>query len=351
MLSSLLDSFKSFSKSISHDTTISSPNPIKFIEDALFCTSPLALSYTGPDQKWIIRQHLISLFQDFPSLKPSVGVFTHNDGTEVKLLNANGELPVSQNAPSVPLTIWVHEFYPQMAPIVYLDLANSVYPIYENHPFADSSGATVSSYLKNWQFTKSNLSGLVHNLIKLFSHNHPFYYSGSSSCAHPSIVSKMEAMDRLAGTIYYDMAAIRAKTEEEIENLSALQVELEKRAEAVKNLVLGLEQERKSLKERTKELCDESDKVLNWLRVYDGGSGFPMDDAFESLDGKSEIMVECLAADLAMEDLMYALDEAVEQEVVGFEVYMKQVRVLAREQFWHRAKMVKIEKLKGFLFV
>lgn len=333
---------------------ISSPNPIKFIEDALFCASPHALSYSDPDQKWIIREHLISLFQDFPSLKPSIGVFTHNDGNDVKLLNANGELRVSHHAPPVPLTIWVHEFYPHMAPIVYINLENSVYPIYENHPFADSSGATTSSYLKNWHFTKSNLSGLAHNLIKLFSHNHPFYYSGrASSSAHPSTVSKMEAMDRLACSIYSDMAAITAKTQEEIENLSSLQVELQKRAEAVEILMTVLEREERNLKGRTKELCEESDKLLNWLKVYDQGSSyfFPIDDAFESLDGKSEIMLECSAADSAVEDLMYKLDKTVEEGVVSFDVYMKQVRVWAREQFYYRAKMEKIESSKGFLFV
>ncbi|KAG8389280.1 hypothetical protein BUALT_Bualt02G0212500 [Buddleja alternifolia] len=328
----------------------SSLNPIRFIEDALFCTGPLALSYADPDQKWIIRQHLVSLFQNYPSLKPSIGFFTHNDGTEVKLLNANGELPASHLAPPVPLTIWIHEFYPQMAPVVYVDSGSSMYPIYQNHPFVDSSGATTSSYLKIWQFTRCNLSDLVHNLIKLFAYNHPFYYSESSSLTHPSLVSKTEAMDRVACMLYYDVAAIRAKSEEEIENLTTIQIELQKRTDSVNNLILDLDQERRSLKGRVNELCDESDKVLNWLKVYDKGSVW-IDDVFETLDRKSEIIMECLAADYAMEDLMYVLDKAFKEGVVSFEVYMKKVRILAREQFLHRATVVEIERPKDFLSV
>ncbi|KAK6141482.1 hypothetical protein DH2020_024780 [Rehmannia glutinosa] len=253
--------------------------------------------------------------------------------------------------PTVPITIWIHELYPQMAPIVYINLSDSAYPIYENHPFSDSSGLTISPYLKNWQFSKCDLSGLVRNLIRLFSHSHPFYYSDNSPIgSHPSMVSKTEAIDRLAGMIYTDAAAIGARNEEEIENLSRIQVELKKRGEDVVDLVRELERERESLKERTMELCDEGDRVLSWLKVYDDvGFGFPVEDAFGCLDRKSEIMVECLAGDLALEDLMFALDEAVEKGVLGFGDYMKKVRVLAREQFLHRAKMIPLEPLLPIL--
>ncbi|PIN12842.1 Vacuolar sorting protein/ubiquitin receptor VPS23 [Handroanthus impetiginosus] len=322
---------------------------IKFIDDALFCATPFALSYTDPDQKWIIRQHLNSLFRDFASLEPSIGIFTHNDGSEVKLLNANGELTVSRQAPPVPLTIWVHEFYPQMAPIVYVNLENCMYPVYENHPFVDYSGAIISSYLSNWNLTKCNLSDLVHNLIKLFSHNHPFYYTGSSNFTHQSIVSKMEAMDRLVCMIYYDMAANSAKTQEEIQNLWGIQGELEKRKEDIRVLIGGLGEERRRLKRRTEELSEECDELLNWLRVYERGSVFAIDDAFEALDEESESVLERLAADLGLEDLIYALDKAVEEGALTFEVYMKHIRVLAREQFLCRAKMAKIERARDFL--
>ncbi|KAL8548122.1 hypothetical protein ACS0TY_007439 [Phlomoides rotata] len=348
MLSSLINSFKSLSKSISSDMSISSPNPTKFIEDALFCASQFALSYTDPDQKWIIRQHLISLFQDYPSLKPSVAVFTHNDGTEVKLLNANGELRLSHGDAPVPLTIWVHEFYPHMAPIVFI---NSGHPIHEDYPFADSSGATASSYLTNWHFTKSNLSGLARNLVKLFSHNHPFHYSGRySGWAHPSTVSKMEAMDRLSCSIYYDAAAIAAETHGEIDKLYGVEFELKKRAEAVEIVVSEIELEKRRLKVRTLQLWEECDKVSNWLKVYGEGNsgGFAIDDVFEGVDEESKIQLECTAADMAVEDLIYKMDKAVEEGVLSFDVYLRQVRIFAREQFFHREKAKKSEIEKRY---
>lgn len=329
--------------------SISSPNPIKFVEDALFCASPFALAYTDPDQKWIIRQHLISLFQDYPSLKPSVAVFTHNDGTDVKLLNANGELRLSHGDVPVPLTIWVNEFYPHMAPIVFIN--NSDRPICENYPFADSSGATTSSYLTNWHFTKSDLSGLARNLVRLFSHNHPFHYSGRySGWAHPSTVSKMEAMDRLVCSISYDAAAIAAENREEIEKLYAVEFELKRRAEAVKNVVSEIEIEKRRLKVRTLQLWEECDKVMNWLKVYsEENSGvYAIDDVFEGVDEESKIKLECTAADMAAEDVMYKMDKAVEEGVLGFDVYLRQVRIFAREQFFHRYKIEKLYRGSSF---
>lgn len=325
--------------------SISFDNSIRYIEDALFCTGPMALSYTDPDQKWIIREHFISIFQDFPSFKPSTGTFTHNDGTDVTLLNANGELCVSQDAPPVPLTIWIHELYPQIAPMVYVDSRNSMYPIYHDHPFVESSGATTSSYLENWLSSKCDLSDLVRNLTKLFSYNHPFYYSGVHACAHPSMVSKMEAMDRLKCAIFYDMKTITAKNEEEMMNLSALHAELERRGEVMDTGIFELELEKKCLSGRTKELDDERDRLLNWLQFNDKNYVLngEIDDIFEGLDYKSNLLIDLGANDLAIEDLMYALDKAVEEGVVSFEVYIKQVRILAREQFFCRAKKNKIE--------
>ncbi|KAL2510749.1 Ubiquitin-conjugating enzyme/RWD-like protein [Abeliophyllum distichum] len=315
---------------------------IKFIEDALFCTNQFGLSYSDPDQKWIIRDHLISLLQDFSFLKPSVDIFTHNNGTEVKLLNANGEIRVSENKPLIPLTIWLHEFYPQVPPIVYVS-PSSVHLISQNHPFVDSSGVISSSYLENWKFPRCSLSDLVRNLIKLFSHNHPLHYSSSSSSSsssHPSLVSKMEAMDRLVCNLYYDMLAFRSKTDQEIEYFSALQAEMINRVDVADSTIIGLEHERENLIKGIKELGDESDKLLNWLKVYDKNWDNIL-DAFEVSDKKSEILLDCKAADYAIEDLIYALDKAVENGAISFEIYIKQVRILAREQFLHRARELK----------
>ena len=61
-----------------------------------------------------------TLLQDYPTLNPSIDTFIHNDGTTVNLLNANGYLFVSHSSPPIAITIWLHENYPYMAPIVFV---------------------------------------------------------------------------------------------------------------------------------------------------------------------------------------------------------------------------------------
>ncbi|XP_016509012.1 protein ELC-like [Nicotiana tabacum] len=321
------------------------PSSVQFIDAALSCTSPpFAPPYTDPNQICIIRRHLISLLQNYPSFRPSIDTFTHDDGNTANLLNANGELQVSSSTPAIPLTIWLHESYPFMAPIVLVSL-NTAYPIYDNHPFVGSSGSISSFYLVNWKYPGCNLSDLVHNLIKIFSHNHPFYYSAlSANSFHPSLASKREAVDRLSCTLHYDMTELLSKTLEQVEELSTLREQMVRRAIIAEISVDEHKSEMSELKERVKILTDEADKLSSWLRVNDQSSfsEHPIEDAFEATDENSKALLECLVADRATEDLIYSLNKVVEQGVVNLSTYLKQVRLLARDQFFGRAKLVKM---------
>ncbi|CAL5427553.1 unnamed protein product [Camellia sinensis] len=318
-------------KDLHHSADMALQSSIRFIDSALFSTGPFALSYYDPDQKWLIRSHFISLLQNFPSLRPSTDTFTHNDGANANLLNATGDLLVSPSTPVVPITIWVHENYPHMAPIVLVS-SNTMYPIHQDHPFIDPSGLTTLPYLQNWLHPRSNLLNLVHNLVNLFSYNHPFYNSN---------VLKMEAMDKLSCSLVYDTVAFNAETEEELERLSTLQGELVKRFDVATGMIIGLEDEKMDLERRVTEMTEEADVLMNWLRVHDKNWD-EMGDEFEAVGEESRAVLDCLAKERALEDLIYALDKAVEQGVVSFDIYIGQVRKLAREQFLHRALVVKL---------
>ncbi|KAI6684250.1 hypothetical protein NL676_030163 [Syzygium grande] len=330
---------------------MASQSSIQFIEAALRCTGPFELSYTDPNQKWHIRKDMLSLLQDFPNLSPSMNTYNHNDGTIVNLLNAYGTIHVSSSSPQVPLTIWLHENYPYTAPIVIVGLPD-VGPsptIHHNHPFVDPSGFTASPYIQTWQFPRCNLKDLVHNLVKIFSCDHPFSDSPTSSpFTHPSIASKKEALDRLAGMLHYDMTALRSKTDEEIEELLALQQEIVQRIAIVTTIVQGLERERWELRDRVVRLAEEADVLINWLKVHNpkraaATGDDSIDDVFEGVDEESQSWLHCLAVDRSIEDTIDALDEAAAEGIVNVETYLRQVRNLAREQFLHRDVVVKFE--------
>lgn len=342
-----MDYFKSLAHELFSTNFETPPSSIQFIDAALSCTSPhFAPSYTDPNQKRIIRRHLISLLQDYVSFKPSIDAFMHDDGTSVNLLNASGELQVSSSTPAIPLTIWLHESYPFVAPIVLMS-TNTTYPIYENHPFVDSSSGTISTfYLVDWKYPGCNLSDLMHNLVNIFSHNHPFYYTSSSdNFFHPSLASRREAVDRLSCTLHYDMTELLSNIHEEVEDLSSLREQVVRRAIVAEFSVDENENERTELKERVQILTEEADKLSSWLKDNDQDPFSPHEideDAFEATDEDSKTLLDCLAADRATEELMYSLDKAVEQGVMTFGAYIKQVRLLAKEQFFGRAKLEKM---------
>ncbi|KAG5250538.1 protein ELC [Salix suchowensis] len=337
--------------SISISPLMPSSSLIEFIDTALSCTSDFALSYSDSKQKWLIRKHLLSLIQDYPTFTLSTDTFFHDDGTTVNLLQATGHLHVANHTPSIPLTIWIHENYPLMPPMVYV-LSYSTSSIHQDHPFVHSSGATSSPYLQTWEFPRCNLTELVHNLVRIFSRDHPFVYSPAASFTHPSLTSKMEALDRLSGMLHYDTIVLLAQTGDEMEDLYNLQPEMVKRNDIVASMIVELEHERMNLTHKVKNLMNQADVLVNWLRVNDAKShGKKLEDddiAFVAGDEDSRLLIESLATDRAIEDSMYALDKAVEQGVVSFDAYLKQVRMLAREQFFLRAKLVKLRDPLAF---
>lgn len=332
---------------------MTSPPSVEIINNAMFCNTVHALAYTDTHQKWLIRKHLLSLHIEFSSLSPSVAMFTHNDGTMVNLLKAEGYLHISQYLPSIHVSIWIHEHYPHKPPIVQVtSKSNPTYPIRPNHPFVDPSGVTTSSYLHTWGPFGHDLLGLAYSLVKIFSLDHPFYFASAPTLSHPSYMSKTDCMDRLWWMLHYDMMTLRETTNDEVENLTILQADMSMRVDITTSIIIGLDHERVNLKQRVKEITDESDILINWLAVnkvnLSVAMGGKVEDAFECIDTYSHLALELLAEDQALEDLMYALEKALEKGVIRYEHYMKQVRSLARHQFFFRAKIERLKEVKIF---
>ncbi|OVA05361.1 Steadiness box [Macleaya cordata] len=108
--------------------------------------------------------------------------------------------------------------------------------------------------------------------------------------------------------------------------------------------MLGIEYERSSLKQRVMEMTEEADVLMNWLRVHDRKSiisnvNEEVEEKFEAADEESGKILECLAAEEAIEDVVYALDKAMVEGVVSLGDYLKQVRSLSRDQFFYKAML------------
>ncbi|KAM7255809.1 hypothetical protein ACFE04_011550 [Oxalis oulophora] len=77
-----------------HDAAApNSQQTLQFLSFVLSQRGPSSLPYTE-DTKWLIRQHLLSLTQTYPSLEPKTTTFTHNDGRCINLLQADCTIPM-----------------------------------------------------------------------------------------------------------------------------------------------------------------------------------------------------------------------------------------------------------------
>ncbi|WOK91556.1 protein ELC-like [Canna indica] len=325
---------------------VSSSSSTRFINAALQTTGEKALSYIHGQLKWLIGDHLVSLLDEFPTLSAHCETFTDEDGADSLLLQAHGSLPISSSMPHVIVTIWLLQAYPFTPPRVFI-FPTAKQAILPDHPFVEPSGLVSSPYLEEWLYPKSNLRDLARNLVKIFKFCHP-YSSGAASASfgETSFASKREAIDRLFARLHSDTKQLQAQTEADIERLGNTQAVLRDRARVIKWGLRELEGEERALKKAVEEKVDEADMLSTWLRLHGTNSLLASSlsdevEGFEPVDERGRCLLEEEAAVLAIDEVVYALDGALETGVLDFRTYIKQVRGLAREQFFPEALLNK----------
>ncbi|XP_010915957.1 protein ELC-like [Elaeis guineensis] len=287
-----------------------------------------ALPY-AEDDRWLIRHHLVSMIDAFPSLRPSVATFTYNDGRNAILLRSEGTIPTSGG--HLPVSIWLLEPYPHVPPAVFLSPVRGTL-IRPGHAHVDPSGAVDATYLRSWRFPASNLAELVHSLSLLFSLDPPL-------CTNPKPKNEPVEVKWILEKVQRDLAGREA----EMEVLLGVQAELKRRKQAIARGTRELEEERDNSEQELQVIRMNTDVMESWAWETKGkirrwkGRAVGFDDVFEPSDVNSRQMMECTAMDLALEDTIYALDRAATEGCVPSQVYLKHVRALSREQFFHRS--------------
>ncbi|GLJ26629.1 hypothetical protein SUGI_0517690 [Cryptomeria japonica] len=393
----------------------STHSSVQFLNSVLSQRGPSALPY-DEDVKWLIRQHLVSVIQEFPSLQAKTAMFSHNDGRTVNLLQAEGTVPMyyQEVMYNIPVIIWLLESYPRQAPCVYVTPTRDMI-IKRGHPHVNASGMVSIHYLQAWVFPSSNLADLVRNLSLLFGQDPPLYTKQSApqsrpspsppphtaqsvhmnpiqsphmaptSLPHgpnpnaqgtlvrppvpaprggylynnhrlppspqrpphmedPSEVFKRNAINKLVEMLHNDMAELRKKTEEEMDGLFNTQAVLRQREEQLESGLREMQEEKEGLEQQLQLILTNTDVLETWLRTNEDKKkdAIDIDDVFEPCDTLSKQMLESTAADLAIEDILYSLDKAVQEGVIPVDAYLKNVRALSREQFFHRATAAKV---------
>lgn len=369
----------------------------QFLSNVLSQRGPSSLPYSE-DVKWLIRQHLVSLTETCPSLQPKTATFTHNDGRIVNLLQSDGTVPmVYQDVTyNIPVIIWLMESYPRHAPLVFVNPTRDMI-IKRQHPFVNPSGIVSIPYLSNWVCPSSNLVDLAGNLSHFFSRDPPLYsqrrpnsnpnpnpnpnphpppgtsFSSSGSTRHaipprmyppspygsggggvgrimddPSEVYKRNAIDNLVGKLHSDIEKLRKVREADMDGLFSAQGVLRRREKELRKGVTEMLDEKEGLEQQLQMVLMNTDVLEGWVRDNEaklkkiGNVNVDVDEASEPCDSLSKQMSDCTALDLAMEDVIYSLDKAIQDRTIPFDQYLRNVRLLSREQFIHRAMASKV---------
>ncbi|EPS63144.1 hypothetical protein M569_11641 [Genlisea aurea] len=369
----------------------------QFLSSVLSQRGPAALPY-AEDVKWHIRQHLVHLTEAHPSLQPKTAVFTHNDGRTVNLLQADGTIPMLYQGVTynIPVIIWLMESYPTHAPLVFVNPTRDMI-IKRPHPFVSPNGVVSIPYIHSWVFPASNLVELVRNLSSFFARDPPLYSqrkpstssaspspspsytslnssmgsrpaatpprgyppsqtpppygSGRTMVEDPAEVFKRNAINKLVESLTDHVRELRRSREEEMEGLFAVQAVLRTREEELRKGLKEMQDEKEALEQQLQTVLMNGDILEGWLRDNKGKSDDAAttsspEEAFETCDSLSKQMLDCTASDLAVEDTIYGLDRAVQEGAVPFDQYLRNVRLLSREQFFHRATASKVRAVQ-----
>ncbi|XP_042474674.1 protein ELC-like [Zingiber officinale] len=303
-----------------------SPAVHQFLTAALSHRGPAALPYAD-DARWTIHHHLAALSHAFPSLRLDAGSFTHNDGRAAFLLRAEGPLPLAAASSAVAgihVTMWLLEDYPCAPPAVFLTFPPGT-AVKRRHPLVDPCGAVSVPYLREWLFPYHNLVDLAGSLARLFSQDPPFAASPRDLTAD------------VAKKALLDLEGIQQSTALETESLLATQTLLRQRREELRRGSRELEAELELLEEQLQMVRMNTDVLASWRPPSARPEGKNIDEVLVAADPQSRRALECTAADMAADDVMYALDEALREGRVAIADYLKSVRAAAREQFFHRA--------------
>mmetsp|Transcript_1104 Transcript_1104/g.3050 ORF Transcript_1104/g.3050 Transcript_1104/m.3050 type:complete len:537 (+) Transcript_1104:245-1855(+) len=166
-----------------------------------------------------------------------------------------------------------------------------------------------------------------------------------ASAEPPQAVFKEQAAAALARRIVKTFQAIERHTTQSVEDRLCEQSVLEERANKLSSTAEALARERDMIDECIHKYESKTKELEGWLEKHrEIGKDITadLDAVFIPSDKLSEQAIAAMAKDNAIEDCMYSLEQALLNDALDPELYLKQIRSLSRKQFYHRKLCMKI---------
>ncbi|KAI5070163.1 hypothetical protein GOP47_0014506 [Adiantum capillus-veneris] len=135
--------------------------------------------------------------------------------------------------------------------------------------------------------------------------------------------SPSTSIPQIPSTSPYDM---RKGKEMEMDKLANTQGLLRQREQICKKGLQELSHEKEALEQQLQTVLTNTDVLETWLKDNKkNDTDVDIDNAFEPCDALSKQLLECTSAELAIEDVLYSLDKAVQEGVIPVDIYLKQI--------------------------
>ncbi|CAJ1421335.1 unnamed protein product, partial [Effrenium voratum] len=308
---------------------------------------------------------------------------------EVALFYLYGVLPISYhgNTYNIPVTIYFDPPYPQQPPRCFVTPTSGM-ALKPNHSHVDAGGMIYLPYLSSWSERSSTLPEMVQHMTSSFSSSPPVYstttaarptaeqqaaqsgqgalsgvfnflgnLTGGQASASPTPVVTATAVPVQAQPVATVVATPVPRRNEKEELAKAVTATLKERwPSVVEPLAEDLRQQldrKKELQKAQKELEQEETKMKDAvhqaagqkaqlakmeleLRAFleaEAGLEHDPDAALNSLDADRRQVLDCLSEEMALEELLTALDELLAEKKIAAADFMREVREVSRRQF------------------
>lgn len=291
-----------------------------------------------------LRGDVASLLRACHTLQPRAGSFS-NGGRTIELFYLYGVLPISYKGAeyNVPVTVYFDQPYPKQPPRCFVTPTPGM-ALKAGHQHVDEGGMIHLPYLAGWKESSSTLVELVALVTSAFSAAPPVYSTGaarSTSTAAPGSGSvPLGAVASRAASNGVDgrraPSASRASSREPVSSREPAPF-----ARARKDHLV--QQVGQAVRERwatalAPVLNDLNDQLQAQRRLQsDDPSGLESTDT----DGDEQQAFDCLAEELALDELLVSLDELLAAHKITIEDFLREVREVSRRQFLCRAQRLK----------
>ncbi|GBG78022.1 hypothetical protein CBR_g25956 [Chara braunii] len=123
-----------------------------------------------------IRSQIICLIRAFYLLDVSTGVYAHDNGRLVDVLQLDGTIPMVHRGIkyNLPIRVFLLEDFPRLPPMIYVVPSRDMI-ICANHPHVDASGKVSIPDLESWTYPLSSLFDTISTLSVICGENPPLY--------------------------------------------------------------------------------------------------------------------------------------------------------------------------------